>query len=219
MSSTHYSKDDYVKEVCRHIQSKVDHKEIKKELYDHIEDAQEFYDTEEIQDFMGDPQEIGESLNDVYKPWIGYAWMVSNVIIAILVVFIAATGVKYYKHMQGNPTETQVVRLGLDSQPALVSRSVYDKGSMYTLRAIGLSDSDEENLIFMSVYQGNYSSVFKPELVQNVSINGKDYDFEIIDFTHANNNLTLKINGNIDIIDTVEITINNKVVKAEKGTN
>lgn len=217
MSSKHYSKDDYVKEVCRHIQSKVDHKQIKHELYDHIEDAQEFYETDDVKEFMGDPQEVGESLNDVYKPWIGYAWILTNVIIVILVVFIIATGLKYYKHMQGNPIETQVIRQGLNSQPALVSHSVYDKGTIYSLRAISLSD--EENFIFMSIYQGYYSSVFSPEMVQNVSINGKDYDFETIDFTHDNNNLTLKINGSFNIIDTVEVTISNKVIKAEKGSN
>ena len=212
MDSTRYSKDDFVNEVCRHVQSKVEHKSIKKELNDHIEDAQEEYEGLEISEFMGDPQDIGESLNDVYKPWIGYAWVITNIIILILLIFISNTGISYYKATKGELVSTKIVRENSIDQTFLKSKSIFDKGSNYYFRVISISE--DYLTISLSVYQGNYSPVFIPDMIQQVNINGEQQNFTVQEIMVGSNNVYIQIPGYFEDVLYGEVNINNRILRA-----
>lgn len=80
--------DEVVKEVRFH----PDHKAIRKELTDHYEDRsaglrQAGYSWDEARErtlaAMGDPAEVGRLLNRVHKPWLGWLWLASRVLLVL----------------------------------------------------------------------------------------------------------------------------------------
>ena len=77
-----------------------DRKAVRAELEEHLEDkALDFQrifpglTQEEAQDRvaaeMGDPAEIGRELAKVHKPWLGYFWRVSQLLLAAVVIGLA----------------------------------------------------------------------------------------------------------------------------------
>ena len=88
----------YTKKVLKQVKFIFDHRSIRRELNSHIQDLIDEHNwnniTEEelilkINDEMGDPIDLGKSLNQVHKPLLGYAWIISKSIF-VIVVFASA---------------------------------------------------------------------------------------------------------------------------------
>ena len=62
---------------------------VRKELSDHIEDLREASGMEEDAALraMGDPAEIADELGRIHRPWWGYAWRLSRVVLLVAVAF------------------------------------------------------------------------------------------------------------------------------------
>lgn len=85
----------WCREVTEQVRFKPDRNKIWDELMDHIEDRAEDmkcrgYTEEEAESravsAMGDPAEVGRQLNAVHKPWLGWLWIVSKVLVIVLLV-------------------------------------------------------------------------------------------------------------------------------------
>ena len=75
-----------------------DHQSIRRELNSHIQDLIDEHNWNnlpeeelilKINDEMGDPIDLGKSLNQVHKPLLGYAWIISKSIF-VIVLFASA---------------------------------------------------------------------------------------------------------------------------------
>lgn len=85
--------NSYIKQVLKQVKFIVDHRSIKRELNSHIQDLideHQWRDLSEnelnlkILEEMGDPIDLGQSLNQVHKPILGYIWVVSRSIFIIV---------------------------------------------------------------------------------------------------------------------------------------
>ena len=85
--------NSYIKQVLKQVKFIVDHRSIKRELKSHIQDLideHQWHDLSEhdlnlkILEEMGDPIDLGQSLNQVHKPILGYIWVVSRSIFIIV---------------------------------------------------------------------------------------------------------------------------------------
>lgn len=85
--------NSYIKQVLKQVKFIVDHRSIKRELNSHIQDLideHQWHDLSErdlnlkILEEMGDPIDLGQSLNQVHKPILGYIWVVSRSIFIIV---------------------------------------------------------------------------------------------------------------------------------------
>lgn len=95
------SRRAWLDETVEQIKFKPDRNKVRDELLAHIEDRCEVmqangYSEEEAEiravAAMGDPEEVGKQLNAVHKPWLGWLWMVSRVlVILVLLAFIRAS--------------------------------------------------------------------------------------------------------------------------------
>ena len=106
--------------AVKKIRFKPDRKQVRKELEEHIEDKaldlqRIFPDMtrEEAQERaaaeMGDPAEVGKELAKVHKPWLGYLWRASQVLLALTILnFMAAVGTLRYNPDRGPELEGTV---------------------------------------------------------------------------------------------------------------
>lgn len=87
--------DAYTKKVLKQVKFVYDHRSIRRELNSHINDLidqQNWNNLPEeelilkINDEMGDPIDLGKSLNQVHKPLLGYAWIISKSIFVIVLI-------------------------------------------------------------------------------------------------------------------------------------
>ena len=80
------------------IRFKPDREEVRAELAAHLEDKAldfqrifpglaEAEARERAASYMGDPEEIGKELAKVHRPWLGYLWRASKVLIVLLVLW------------------------------------------------------------------------------------------------------------------------------------
>lgn len=88
----------YTKKVLKQVKFIFDHQSIRRELNSHIQDLIDEHNWNnipeeelilKINDEMGDPIDLGKSLNQVHKPLLGYAWIISKSIF-VIVVFASA---------------------------------------------------------------------------------------------------------------------------------
>lgn len=84
----------YTKKVLKQVKFIFDHQSIRRELNSHIQDLIDEHNWNnipeeelilKINDEMGDPIDLGKSLNQVHKPLLGYAWIISKSIFVIVV--------------------------------------------------------------------------------------------------------------------------------------
>ena len=84
----------YTKKVLKQVKFIFDHRSIRRELNSHIQDLIDEHNWNnlpeeelilKINDEMGDPIDLGKSLNQVHKPLLGYAWIISKSIFVIVV--------------------------------------------------------------------------------------------------------------------------------------
>lgn len=87
--------DAYTKKVLKQVKFVYDHRSIRRELNSHINDLidqQNWNNLPEeelilkINEEMGDPIDLGKSLNQVHKPLLGYAWIISKSIFVIVLI-------------------------------------------------------------------------------------------------------------------------------------
>ena len=88
----------YTKKVLKQVKFIFDHQSIRRELNSHIQDLIDEHNWNnipeeelilKINDEMGDPIDLGKSLNQVHKPLLGYAWIISKSIF-VIVLFASA---------------------------------------------------------------------------------------------------------------------------------
>lgn len=86
---------EYLQRVRKHILYVFDRDSIEQELAQHLQDAmddlrEEGYSKEEAETLavqrMGSPEEVGKQLNKEHHPVLGYAWLLSAVVLACLVI-------------------------------------------------------------------------------------------------------------------------------------
>lgn len=89
------NKSEYLSTVRKQIYFIFDRDSIEKELKEHLEDSildliDDGYPKEEAEiqavSQMGDPVEVGKQLNKEHHPVLGYAWMVSKIILFFLIL-------------------------------------------------------------------------------------------------------------------------------------
>ena len=97
-----------------------DRKAVRAELEEHLEDkALDFQRIfpgltekearERAVSDMGDPMEVGKELAKVHKPWLGYLWRASQVLLALTILnFMAAVGTLRYDRDRGPELEGTV---------------------------------------------------------------------------------------------------------------
>lgn len=95
----------YIEDVLSFVKFKFDHNEIRWELYEHMEDMYddliqngmgEIEASEYVIKCMGDAFEVGNELNKVHNPIVGWIWRITRSIAVILVIiniFPIATGI------------------------------------------------------------------------------------------------------------------------------
>lgn len=86
--------DQWISQAVRQIRFRPDREAIEKELSDHMEDRKQDF-LQELDEkaaeqavlrAMGDAKETGKLLNKIHSPWLGYVWLASRVVLAILAV-------------------------------------------------------------------------------------------------------------------------------------
>ena len=106
--------------AVKKIRFKPDRREVRAELSAHLEDkALDFQRIfpdmtreeawERAVSDMGDPMEVGKELAKVHKPWLGYLWRASQVLLALTILnFMAAVGTLRYAPDRGPELEGTV---------------------------------------------------------------------------------------------------------------
>ena len=112
--------EQWLNTAVKKIRFKPDRREVRAELSAHLEDKaldlqRIFPDMtrEEAQERavsdMGDPAEVGKELAKVHKPWLGYLWRASQVLLALTILnFMAAVGTLRYDRDRGPELEGTV---------------------------------------------------------------------------------------------------------------
>ena len=85
--------NSYIKQVLKQVKFIVDHRSIRRELNSHIQDLMDEHQWHNLSEYdlnikiheeMGNPIDLGQSLNQVHKPILGYIWVVSRSIFIIV---------------------------------------------------------------------------------------------------------------------------------------
>ena len=85
--------NSYIKQVLKQVKFIVDHRSIRRELNSHIQDLIDEHQWHNLSEYdlnikiheeMGNPIDLGQSLNQVHKPILGYLWVVSRSIFIIV---------------------------------------------------------------------------------------------------------------------------------------
>ena len=105
--------NSYIKQVLKQVKFIVDHRSIKRELNSHIQDLideHQWRDLSEnelnlkILEEMGDPIDLGQSLNQVHKPILGYIWVVSR---SIFIIVLCLSIFNIYKTLESTSFSRQ----------------------------------------------------------------------------------------------------------------
>ena len=88
----------WVNAVCEQVRFRPDHRSIEFELRDHYEEhvrdllrlgrPRELAE-ERALEAMGNAQEVGRALDRVHKPWLGWLWEVSRLLVLLLALLLA----------------------------------------------------------------------------------------------------------------------------------
>lgn len=92
------NRQEYIKQVRKEVHFVFDREAIENELQHHLEDSiwdlmEEGFSREEAEvqavAQMGDPVEVGKELNEEHHPVLGYLWMLSNMLLIVILPFVA----------------------------------------------------------------------------------------------------------------------------------
>ena len=83
------NKKDWLDTATKKILFRPDRKAVRRELEAHLEDLREAsgLDEEAAVSAMGDPAALAEELGRLHRPWWGYLWRTSQIVLAGTVVF------------------------------------------------------------------------------------------------------------------------------------
>lgn len=109
------NRNEWMEQVLREVRFAPDRRKIRQELAEHMEDRMEEYleamgaydhadvspDFDELlekaevrlMNSMGDPEELGRELNRQHKPWLGWLWMASRVLLTASVCLVVGLAV------------------------------------------------------------------------------------------------------------------------------
>lgn len=134
-----HPKFKWCREAIEKVRFKPDRDRIWDELMAHIEDRcevlKEFGIAEKEAEekavaAMGDPAEVGRQLNAVHKPWLGWLWMVSKVLVILTLIvslFLVYPTVKQYRDgLEDDAKEQNTVEYWMEGF-SLASRHMVDK--------------------------------------------------------------------------------------------
>ena len=109
------NRNEWMEQVLREVRFAPDRRKIRQELLEHMEDRMEEYldamgaydhadsrpDFDELlekaevrlMNSMGDPAELGRELNQQHKPWLGWLWMASRILLTVSVCLVVGMAV------------------------------------------------------------------------------------------------------------------------------
>jgi len=105
--------NSYIKQVLKQVKFIVDHRSIKRELNSHIQDLMDEHQWQDLSEDelnlkileeMGDPIDLGQSLNQVHKPILGYIWVVSR---SIFIIVLCLSLFNIYKTLESTSFSRQ----------------------------------------------------------------------------------------------------------------
>lgn len=135
---------------------------------------------------MGDPEQIGKELAKFHKPWLGYLWRVSQVLLAVLAVLVAAVCLKEggmddkLRSVWDTWNETQ--------QGKVIARVIYENGTAAELTGktgyrwdglerLALYDLDREARLGEATLTLSRAALWRTETGQDLYLRVRiDYD-------------------------------------------
>ena len=126
----------WVEQACACVRFQPDRKAIRKELWAHYEDHcrdlerlgyEPALARERAREAMGDPLEVGKALDRVHKPWLGWLWEGSRVLLAGLILVSLVT----LFDTVGVPFLAGKLRGQLEELPETAERVELEHGTVY----------------------------------------------------------------------------------------
>ena len=142
---------------------------------------------ERVMAAMGDPEQVGKQLNAVHKPWLGWLWVVSKVLVILTLIVslvcVFPTVRRYQDAVRDDAEKTNTVEYWVQEVP-LVSRYMVDKtmeidGYRFTVDEVSWWREDE--LVRLAVCVAVRRPLFQPELDQYGGYGGAMRNFYIVD--------------------------------------
>ena len=130
----------WVDAVCEQVRFQPDRRAIARELRVHYEDHMKdllrlgrdpALAEERALDAMGNAQEVGRALDRVHKPWLGWLWEASRVLLLLLAV-LAVAAPREYTSLSTLKSRTQA-ELDWEAPPASAARVELEHGTLYVL--------------------------------------------------------------------------------------
>ena len=126
----------WLERVCDCIRFQPDRKAIRKELWAHYEDHCRDLERLEYEpalarqralEAMGDPLEVGKALDLVHKPWLGWLWEASRILLLVLTVLSLLTLFR----TAGVSQLTERLQVELEKMPEMAARVELEHGTLY----------------------------------------------------------------------------------------
>lgn len=169
----------WCREVIGHIRFKPDRDRVWDELQAHIEDRCEGMrergmEAEEAERravaAMGDPAEVGKALDKAHKPWLGWLWIFSKVVVIAAIVVSLLTvypTVKQYQNaVKNDADERNTVEFWVGDSPLIsrhaVGRTVEIDGYRFTVDEV--SWYGEEEVVRLAICVTVRRPLFQPEI-------------------------------------------------------
>lgn len=107
--------NSYIKQVLKQVKFIVDHRSIRRELNSHIQDLMDEHQWHNLSEYdlnikiheeMGNPIDLGQSLNQVHKPILGYLWVVSR---SIFIIVLCLSVINIYQLWSNTSVTRQTI--------------------------------------------------------------------------------------------------------------
>lgn len=146
--------DTFLNEVCKHVKYKGAHPAISEELKNHIEDhicdfinsgMDEDTAIRKAVEAMGDPEEIGNSLNKLHSPYLGWILSITNILIFIagfLVALLVISSITMaFDSFNSMPRKEYIKysinvneKASMDDRTVVIKEVMVDKGNTLYIR-------------------------------------------------------------------------------------
>lgn len=140
MEKKTYTGLEWLEAATRSIRFVPDRRAVRAELYAHLEDKtfdlmRIFPDLTEKEalamalERMGDPEEIGQELGRIHKPWLGYLWQASRVVLIAVLCLMVLTVVRgFWSYRYADAVSEQIEDWQERDQTAAIDRVLYADG-------------------------------------------------------------------------------------------
>ena len=141
MDKKTYSRLTWTETAVRGIRFGPDREEVARELLEHLDDKTDdlmriFPDvgrpeaTELALAQMGNPEEIGRELARIHKPWLGYLWRASQVLLAVAAVVLVVAMSGWVGKTESLPSPADLLlRMEENREVGQLARAVYGDGA------------------------------------------------------------------------------------------